>query len=107
MEVKVYKYKKGSFTEPKVDPFDLVIGSFNLHANQFDKFMVLITEQNQIIQVFNFYTSNNNFGIENKNGVQQYYPNLMEMLDKLNGHGISIQTKLEIMNQYNQLVQRN
>lgn len=30
MEVKVYKYKKGSFTEPKVDTFDLAIGLFNL-----------------------------------------------------------------------------
>lgn len=69
--------------------------------------MIIINEENQIIQVFILYTSNNNFGIENKNGVQQYYTNLMEMLDKLNGQGITGQTKLEIIKQYNQLVQQN
>jgi hypothetical protein len=97
--VKLYKYKPGTFIQPSTDPFDLSINNNPyIIPNEFNKYMVVITENDEIIRTFNFNTNNGKFCIENKN---LYYSNVMIMLDKVTG--LSSEVKQEIIQQYNNL----
>jgi hypothetical protein len=81
MQIKVYRYKVGTFKEPKIDPFDFG-NPHNLIQGQFNKFIVIIIEDNEIIRTFNFYTNNNMFGLENKSN---YYTTIEELLERCTG----------------------